>query len=339
MTRAESYRPLGVIGCLTAGFEIVSRRVWLVLLPVLIDMFLWLGPRLSMSPVLQSLISFMSAQTVPDPTTARQAAEAMQILEQFGQEFSGFSLLSLLPLLNVPSLLAHHTLQAVSPLGEPHVLSIMSLLELIGWGILLLPIGLVLGFLYLDRLAHWVSARRLPDEQKAISSQTEGENKDVLVLGGIGKFIRFFLFAIGLLLFAVIFIFLWAVIVGIATLIAPFLGLLIGMIGLGLANYIILHLLFVIPGVMLGERGLWRATWESAGLMHTQFLSTMGFLILTAVIYGGLGHIWLLPSADSWLLLIGILGNSCVTTALTAASFVFYQERIMQLREMVQLSA
>jgi len=97
-----------------------------------------------------------------------------------------------------------------------------------------------------------------------------------------------------------------------------------------LGGYILLHLLFVIPGVLVGGRGLLRAIWESILLIDTQFPSVVGLLLLVIVIYNGLGFVWSLPAGDSWALLVGILGNGCIATGLTAALFVFYQERVGQ---------
>ena len=39
--------PPGVMGSLRDGFYTVSSHVWLILLPLLLDVLLWLGPRLS----------------------------------------------------------------------------------------------------------------------------------------------------------------------------------------------------------------------------------------------------------------------------------------------------
>src|SRR5581483_5841732 len=44
---------LGVIDTLSAGFGLINRRLWLILLPVALDLFLWYGPRLSIAPVAQ----------------------------------------------------------------------------------------------------------------------------------------------------------------------------------------------------------------------------------------------------------------------------------------------
>jgi len=73
--------------------------------------------------------------------------------------------------------------------------------------------------------------------------------------------------------------------------------------------------------------------------MHTQLFSVMGLLVLTAVIYGGLSYVWLLPPTDSWTLLVGIVGNGCIATGLTAAGFVFYRERIGQFTAAIETAA
>ncbi|MEE8391132.1 MAG: hypothetical protein V3S14_10100, partial [Anaerolineae bacterium] len=165
-TQEEASGPLGVIDSLTAGFEVVGRHLWLIGLPVLLDLFLWLGPRLSIAPLFRQFIAFLTSQPAPDPTTARQVEQAVLLLEQTSERLNLFSLFSVLPLLNVPSLLAQHVPTMGSPLGESRVLLITSLLTLIGWVAVLIPAGLMLGFLYLNNLAHRVRAASPLDENE-----------------------------------------------------------------------------------------------------------------------------------------------------------------------------
>jgi len=354
-TREKSAGPLGVIGCLSAGFEVLSRNLWLIALPVLVDLLLWLGPQLSVAPLLQGFIALLMAQSTPDVTMAHQVAQTVQLLELFSEQFNQLSLLSVLPLLNVPSLLAQHAPVMLSPLGEPRVLLVTSVFALMGWGVLLVPVGLVLGFLYLNSLARRVHAMCFPDGQELnkvegpAMSQAEGTDQAAGVSSGalpralldpssgrrlgrtMGKFIRVFLFAAGLLMVGMVLIPLWMLLVGMVLMIAQPLGVLIWLLSVGLASYIALHLLFVVPGVVLGGRGLLRAVWESILLIRRQFSSVAGLIVLVIVIYEGLGYVWSLPSGDSWSLLVGILGNSCIATGLTAATLVFYQERVGQL--------
>ena len=319
-TQEEATGPLGVIGCLAAGFEMLGRNLWLVVLPVLLDLLLWLGPRFSIVPLLHRFVALLMAQPTPDPATARQVAQAVQLLEQFGEQFNLLSLLGGLPLLNVPSLLTRQSSVTVSPLGEPHVLLVASVLALLAWVVVLVPIGLVLGTLYLSSLAHRVRAMRSSDEQGA--DQAIGAGSEVV------KLVLVFLFAAGVLMVGTVLVPLWLLLAGAAAAIGPLLGFLVWALGVGVMGYLALHLLFVVHGVLLGGRGLLQAIWESVVLIHTQLPSIVGLLMLVLVIYEGLGFVWSLPSGDSWSLLVGILGNACIATGLTAATFVFYQERL-----------
>jgi hypothetical protein len=365
-TREQSTRPLGVIGCLTAGFEVLSQNLGLMVLPVLLDLLLWLGPQLSVALLVRQFDALMMMQPVPDPATARQVEQAVQLLNLFGEQFNLLSLLSVLPLLNVPSLLAQRVPGILSPLGESPVLWVKNGFALIGWGMVLVPVGLVLGFIYLNSLARRVRATRALDGQKLVPDRrrgalgadrkpavegpvpsadetsvaegpvlsaggeptVEGTDQSAREISGAGKFLRVFLFALGLLMAAMALAPLWMLLVGALLTVAQPLGVLVWALSIGFVGYVALHLLFVVPGVLLGGRGLLRAIWESIILMHTQFPAVVGLVVLVVVIYQGMGYVWSLPVADSWSLLVGILGNGCIGTGLTAATFVFYQERV-----------
>ena len=53
----------------------------------------------------------------------------------------------------------------------------------------------------------------------------------------------------------------------------------------------------------------------------------VGLFTLILIISWGLGFVWNIPEADTWLLLAGIAGHAFVTTGLIAATFVFYEDR------------
>ena len=118
-SKEEASAPKGVIGCLAAGFEILGRNLGLLVIPVLLDLFLWLGPRLSVAPLVRGFVTVLKAQPALDPEMALQIEQAMQLLEQFGEQFNLLSLLSWLPLLHPPSLLARHTVEDISVEDPP----------------------------------------------------------------------------------------------------------------------------------------------------------------------------------------------------------------------------
>jgi hypothetical protein len=126
------------------------------------------------------------------------------------------------------------------------------------------------------------------------------------------------------------------VLLSIAMMLAPLLGIGVWILSIGVASYLGLHLLFVAHAVLLSGRGLIRAIWESVVLIHSQLPSVAGLVLLIGVVHRGLGFVWSLPQADSWVMLVGILGNACIATGLTAATFVFYEQRMPIALELVR---
>jgi hypothetical protein len=327
-----------------AGFETLGQNLWPLVFPLAIDLFLWLGPRLSVAPLIELLISFSRmTQSSFDPQIG-------EVLEQFAEQFNLFSLLNAIPFLSVPTLLSQHAPGAISPLGQRMALPVGNALVLIAWAIVLIPIGLVLGSVYLNTLAGSVHAARggvpapaagIPAAPKtanttkdaaAGSSETRRDDRLAMIaLTTILKLIRVLTFSgivvsLGMLLFPI-----WVFVVGLAMSIAEIFGLVLWGLCVGVAGFVVLHLLFVVHGVLLGGRRLLRAVVESIALIRFNFASSAGLVILGILIYKGLGYIWSLPEGNSWLLSLGILCNSGIATALVAATFVFYQERVARL--------
>jgi hypothetical protein len=141
--------------------------------------------------------------------------------------------------------------------------------------------------------------------------------------------LRFLLFALGVISIGFLVVSLWLLVVTLGTVIAQPLGILLWVAGVGFIGYAALHLVFVIPGLLVGRRRLLQAVGESILLSHVNLSPVLGLVVLTVVIYQGLAYAWLLPASDSWALLVGIMGNAFVATGLTGAAFLFYRDRLM----------
>ena len=68
-TREAPAPPLGVIESLARGFETVSRRLGLILLPLALDLFLWTGPRLSINSLVQQGVTALKDTPGIDPAS------------------------------------------------------------------------------------------------------------------------------------------------------------------------------------------------------------------------------------------------------------------------------
>src|SRR5512136_1584427 len=76
---------LGVIDALSAGLDAVLRHPWLLLIPLLLDLFLWVGPRMQAPALYRSF-----EPTLRQMTTAMTSSEARLAAQELGQAIERF---------------------------------------------------------------------------------------------------------------------------------------------------------------------------------------------------------------------------------------------------------
>ncbi|HRE28371.1 MAG TPA: hypothetical protein PK954_17140, partial [Anaerolineales bacterium] len=92
--------------------------------------------------------------------------------------------------------------------------------------------------------------------------------------------------------------------------------------------------IFALHGITLGRRNLFVSLWESIRLVQMNLAPTIGLVTVVMLLYFGLGSVWALAPTDSWINVIGIAGHAVVSTALVAATFVYYQDRMRWWQEL-----
>lgn len=303
--------PIGIIASITAGFETVNAQLGLVALPVALDLFLWLGPQLSVRPLVDESLRLLDEVTLgaggltPDATLLRQGLEQAALL------FNLFSRLSTQPL-GLPSLLALRG-SALTPLGQPPVWPISNAgLYLVLFGAFSL-VGLLFAALYFGGIAQQVRDGRLDFGQLGRQAW--------------GNWLRLILFA----LLAAIAVFViggpTVVMASLAGLASPVLEVLISVLGTSLILWLLLFAVYAVHGILLQQRGLFGSLWDSLRLVQASLPQTAGLVGAVTLIYYVLGLVWNLARNDSWLMVFGIAGHALVSTALIAATFVFYKDR------------
>ena len=65
-------QPTGVIETLSAGYSAVNHHLWVLLLPILLDVFLWFGPHVSYSPLVGPAVTHATSQATPAPGGSSQ---------------------------------------------------------------------------------------------------------------------------------------------------------------------------------------------------------------------------------------------------------------------------
>jgi len=285
----------GVIDTLSLGFSLITQQLWVLAIPVALDLYLWLGPRLSPLPLIKRVSLYLPPA---EPTIPWQ------------ELLGGFNLFSLLDsaILGVPSLMAG--VAAASPLGQM-VIEIDDGLPFLGWVLVLLPLGLLLGCLYLGLIAQ--NVRQKP--YHALLHRIWGYWLRVIFLLLIfigGAMLLGFPLAMGLTL---------------ASLLNESLTVILSTLLLALLLWIWFYLFFAIDAIVISDVGPLSAIWNSINVVRRNLWSSLGLIILINVIGMGLSFVWRALGRNPWGLALGILGNAYVGSGLAAASLIFYRDR------------
>lgn len=305
---------MGVVAALTAGFEAVNARLVLILLPLALDLFLWLGPRLSILPLMERMVELLQ----PPPASGADAEGMRQIFEalrasllNLGGGFNLFSVLSTAPL-GLPSLMAARPVSQ-TPLGAPVIWPVDNgLVYFFLFGVFSLT-GLLLGAFYFGGIAQQVRDTRLAWD--LLARQVWGDWARLTALAVLALAVVFLLGGPTLVMAVLL------------ALIHPLLGNLASIAGATLILWALIFGAFALPGIVLQQRGLLGALWDSVRLVQNSLPQTAGLFVAIALVNYGLNVVWNLPGGESWLILLGLGGHALVATALVAAVFVFYQDR------------
>ncbi len=296
-------KPPSAFNALISGFNVITHHLALLLFPATLDIFLLFGPRLKIhdlfTTIFEEFIRLQAVTPTPFPVTAQ--ADTEKILSNFNL----FSNLRTYPL-GLFSLLINNQ-SATSPLGTRIDWEIPNGLILVSAFILLTSAGLLFGSLYF----YFVSRAALKPQ------------------AGPGLLRAIFHSLI-----------VWTALTTATYLIAmPLLGILVALV---MNNQIVTFIFFLLLA--------WPVTWM--GLMV--FFSTHGvyifsknafttlqqifrilrhgmpplgwFALIAIVMSQGMDLIWLTPTADTWMALVGIFGHAFISTGLLAASFIFYRD-------------
>ncbi|MHB1134945.1 MAG: hypothetical protein ACYC4L_21450 [Chloroflexota bacterium] len=317
--RQQQTRP-GVIDSLNAGFAAINRRLWIVLLPIAVDILIWRGPHLTALPLLRRLLDAYQAEGLAADALLPGAATMAEVRQTLEPAVDGFNLLSLLVLnfvANLPSFNAGTRGQG------PLVVDIASEGAFAGAVLLLELAGLALGCFYLALIAQQVRDGRVDLAQ--LGSRLGRALRSVLGL---------LLLWLGVILIVVVPLTLlllgaaalggaaWQVIMGLA-MTALYFG----------ALWALVFLFFTVDAIMVSEVSARHAILSSVLLVRTNFRSALGLIFLTLLILSGTNVIWSNMGDSPWGIMAGVVGNAYIASGLTAASMVFYLARVTGLKE------
>lgn len=320
--------PMGVIDALGHGLQAVATHLPLLILPLVLDVFLWLGPQLSIAPLLGQALAFVRAnpdfasalnQQLPDPSALPDLVTAA------GESINLFGFLSTAPL-GVPSMMAGRG-AAYTPLGASLRIAVPGVLDVVIWGSSLTVVGMLLGSVYLHLIARTVQA----PAERADHSVLAGK----IVRGWLNLTLLAFL-ALGALALYLVPL---SVLTLVTTAVHPLLGGLVNSLGAFFAMYVVFTYVFIVQEVVLHSDKLRIALRQSARIVRTNAQPAAGLLLIILIINLGLGFVWGLPDAATWLMALSICFHAFVNTALIAGTFYFYSDRVRWQAELARMAA
>jgi len=307
-----------VIETLSAGYAAVNRQPWVLVLPILLNLFLWLGPHVSYSPLVGPVVTDASEWTrqvafgprpaLRDPQVVSSIEQSRQWLIARSDDTNGFQALVWGPL-GLPSLDG-----LPSPSDDIAFVS--------GWGdgvALLgacLGLGLLIGGWFYGGLAGASSGK----DGSPLASCRRIPRAVLDVLGLVGVLIATAaLFCVPVVL-----------LIGFTAVVSPPVAILGGMLLLAGLLFASVHLFFSVPAIFVSNAGPLLAIQRSVGLVRRHLWASVALILLTWLILAGMDRVWELLASQlqsPYGVILGILGNAYVASGLIAAGMVFYIQR------------
>jgi len=304
-----------LIDSIGAGYRLLNKRLWVLLIPLALDVYLLLGTPINLAPLLGPALGELRAQL----NTLRAGATPEQLttierLDEFAQTAGRSDVRGRFALLNWLPVFVVDTAAPTAGQGSYAIASVRGML-----GLFLLINALVLGLsgLFLAPLALDVRGADLNVQSW---------------LRTAGRFALGVLVYVGLLLGAAVTIglpFLLAVVlIGMLGPEAALLtGLLLGVLLQMLVFWLYLYCGFAIEALLLDEVGPLRAIRRSFGMVRRHFWGALGLIVLAFIITQGTRVIWSSVGNSVAGLLGGTLGTAYIGGGLAAARMIFYFER------------
>ena len=276
--------------------------------PVLLDLFLWFGPHLSLKDLLAPLFARVTADMISTagsslPANFKSASDLTQAM------LEGSNLMTALRSypIGIPSLMAMAS-PMVNPLGIPMTYQVPSAqAALLGWlGLTLL--GVLMGSLYFSSLAR-AAGNAEPDPRESRPGTPFGQ---VLLFT--------------LLFYAVILVVGIPVtmMIGLVSLLNPAVGQIVFMVGFFLVLWFLMPLVFSPFGIFTAGQKVIPSVAVSFKLVRGYLRGTGLFILFAILVEILLDLLWMSAPVNSWLMLVSIGGHAFISTALITSAFIYY---------------
>ncbi len=313
---------MGIIDSLSDGFNRVARRPGLMIVPILVDVGLWLAPRLSVDGLLRR--SMPPAEDVARLGQAyTQLFEASQSLLQDPKTTTNLWLAFSLRAIGQSSFSSEAITAAPPWHFSARVIEVGTWPAALALAVLLALAGMFVALFLLALLAQ----------------QARDEGADVLHALRVAA--RSWVRITATIVVGVVILTLLGGVVIVASVMLGALSATLGNLVLGAfalsalwaSAYIGLLFFFFVRSAVLDDTGIRRSLWSAVNVVHRGFFTTLVFVVLFVIIQSGLLLVWDKFAGSVTGTLVSIVGNAYVNTGLVMGSLVFYRDRFVSWQE------
>lgn len=277
----------GIVDTFGAGYAAVHRRPWVLGVPIALSAYLWAGPTVTLGLPVGRLLA-----DVGDRQLLRQILTSDLRL--------ALAWLNMVPVLPAPP-----DRSAPIAIGGP--------LALVVWLVLINLLALLMSSFFLTALGAGVRNERLrPWEYLRRAVQAAYQIGLALgALAGVGLVLGLPFLAISAIVIAAL----------------PTAATVVALLWYVAFFWAYVYTGFAPEAIIIGRVSPLRAIYQSVNIVRFNLLATLGLLLTSMLIAGGLGVIWRQLSATPLGLPLAILGSAYIGSGLSAARLEFYHTR------------
>ena len=289
-----------VVDVIAEGLSLIVTRPWLMLVPILLDVVIWLGVKIEPSALINELIDLVEDSTIAD---TEDVISTMQDL--------GDSNMTQLAALFVPSMLSGGGDADIYQLFDQRIWTPgAGAVVLVGFGLVF--IASLLAMVYTVPIANAIIGRKL----------SIGGNV-ALIVRAWTRMIAFIVLCVGALMAIIVPTAIMSVIF------APLLPLVTSILMIG-AIAALLFFYFVFDAIVIADVGPIKAVRMSVEIVRRNMRAVLGLVLASLLLTTGIPEIvsGMLGSLPG--LVLAVLLQAVIATGATAASMFFFVDRLRQ---------
>ncbi|WP_038039135.1 hypothetical protein [Thermorudis peleae] len=302
--RHDVRRLPGVIDTLGAGYALLNRRPYVVLVLVALDVLYWLGPQLLPTGFTDALANWL--------THVGAGSDTLNAIRDLGAHLNLLTLLSII----LPSLIASLTPDELAHAGTP-----LTHIALSRWAAPLAALGLAVLGVFIGMAYYTILGRLVRGHPTLSRGLFRATLQNGLAMIGVG---------ITLIAAALVFFVPISLTAGLGVMIGagPVILPLIALVLTGLWLWIFLLTFFVEEAIVLSQSGPLRSLALSAAIVRQHFWPVVRFVVAATLIEMGVPIALRVFFRTPWGVPFALLSYAYLMTGVIIAAMVFYLDRV-----------